>query len=56
MTAPNSEQCTVYQNWKVIRVNFSDILKLNEKYKNSRSDGFTWHNKIGAKPLLSKYF
>lgn len=35
-------------------LNFSDIL--NEKYKNSRSDGFTGHNKIGAKPLLSNYW
>lgn len=34
---------------------FITVIKLNEKYKNSRSDGFTWHNKIGAKPLLSNY-
>lgn len=55
ITAPSYEKCTVYQNWKVTEVHFSDVLtvKLNKKYKTSRSDGFTWHNKIGAKPLFS---
>lgn len=47
----------LYQNWKATLVHFSDIVtvELNEKYKNSRSDDFTRHNKIGAKPLLSTY-